>query len=348
MGQNGSLRAAEAMHYTMRTMAARGPSRASAQKEIRRVIGVEARALALLRRAVGRSYAEAVELLARCRGKVIVTGVGKSGFIAQKIAATLSSTGTPAAYLDPGDALHGGLGFIQRQDLVLAVGKSGESEELNRLLPALRSIGARLIALTASPRSTLAKHAAVVLEIPAVEEACPLNLAPTASTTAALAAGDALAVALMKRRNFKAEHFAANHPAGQIGRRLTLRARDIMRGGHLNPAVFVGDSVERLIVEITKKQAGAAAVTDRRGRLVGLVTDYDIRKALKKGGNIFTKNIRTIMNPRPTAIEESQPAVKAIALMENRKNPFNVLPVVDRARHAVGMIQIHDVRARGL
>ncbi len=336
------------MDYTMRTMPQKRPSGAAARQEIRRVIAVEARALALLRRSIGRSYAEAVELLARCRGKVVVMGVGKSGLIAQKIAATLSSTGTPAAHLDPGDALHGGLGFIQKQDLVLAIGKSGESEELNRLLPALRSIGARLIAMTANPRSTLARHAAVVLEMPAIEEACPLNLAPTASTTAALAAGDALAIALMKRRNFKAEHFAANHPAGQLGRRLTLRVRDIMRGGDANPRVLATASVKSLILEITQKQAGAAAIVDRRAHLIGLVTDYDIRKALEAGGNIFSKNIRDIMNPRPTAIEENQPASKAIALMENRRNPFNVLPVVDRARRSVGMIQIHDVRARGL
>jgi arabinose-5-phosphate isomerase len=198
-------------------------------REIRRVIGLEAETLRRVGESVNGSYTKAVEWLARCRGKVVLTGVGKSGLIAQKIAATLSSTGTPAVYLDPGEALHGGLGFIQRQDLVLAIGKSGESEELNDLLPAIRSLGARLIAITANPRSTLARAAGLVLETPIDEEACPLNLAPTSSTTAALAVGDALAVALMKVRNFKTEQFARNHPGGRLGRRLTLRVSGIMR-----------------------------------------------------------------------------------------------------------------------
>ncbi|MHB2025986.1 MAG: KpsF/GutQ family sugar-phosphate isomerase, partial [Elusimicrobiota bacterium] len=224
-------------------------SSAAILKEIRRVLAIEVRTLETVRRSINPRYAQAVLMLARCKGKIITTGVGKSGFIAQKIAATFSSTGAPAAYLDPGDALHGGLGFVQKQDLVLAVGKSGESDELNHLLPALRAKGARVIAITANPKSTLARHAATVLETPIQEEACPLNLAPTASTTAALAVGDALAVALMSLRGFKAEHFAANHPSGRLGRRLHLLAKDIMRGGESNPVVFVDEPVKRLILE---------------------------------------------------------------------------------------------------
>lgn len=316
--------------------------------EIRRVLGIEARALSRLRRAVDGAYTRAVSELARCRGKVILTGVGKSGLIAQKIAATFSSTGTPAAYLNPSEAMHGGLGFIQREDLVLAVGKSGESEELNSLLPALRRIGATLIAITANPRSTLARGARIVLETPVSEEACPLNLAPTSSTTAALAVGDALAVALMKLRNFGAEHFARNHPGGRLGRRLNLKVSDIMRGGESNPVVKLGDTVSRMLVEITRLQAGAVSIVDSRGRFVGLVTDYDIRRALERGKDVLSAPIRAIMNPRPTTVRAEEPAAKAIALMENRHNPFNVLPVLDRRRRPVGMVQIHDLRARGL
>ncbi len=317
-------------------------------REIRRVLELEAAALRRVRAAVDGAYSQAVRAMAQCQGKVILTGVGKSGLVAQKVAATLSSTGTPAAFLEPTEALHGGLGFVQRQDLVIAIGKSGESNELNALLPHLRAIGARLIAITANPKSTMAKNAQIVLATPAVEEACPLNLAPTSSTTAALAVGDALAVALMKLRNFKAEEFARNHPGGRLGRRLTLKVSDIMRSGEDNPVVRLDDSASHMLVAITRLRAGAVSIVDSRGRLAGLVTDYDIRRALEKGRNILSMRIGRIMNPRPMAISAHELAAKAVDLMENRRNPFNVLPVVDRRRRPVGMVQIHDLRARGL
>ncbi|MBI3548574.1 MAG: KpsF/GutQ family sugar-phosphate isomerase [Elusimicrobia bacterium] len=317
-------------------------------KDIRNVIALEAKALVRLESAVDGHYARAVEWALKCKGKVILTGVGKSGLIAQKIAATLSSTGTPALYLDPTDALHGSLGLIQRPDLVLAIGKSGESDELSGLLPNIRMIGAKLIAITANSKSTLARAADLVLLTPIEDEACPLNLAPTCSTTAALAAGDALAVALMKVRNFQAEHFARNHPGGRLGKRLNLTVSDIMRGGEDHPVVRVDATVSTMLVEITRKRAGAVNVVDRSGRLVGLVTDFDIRRALEKGKNVAHMSIRQIMNARPTAARETDKAGRAIDLMEKRSNPFNVLPVVDRRGRAVGMIQVHDLRARGL
>lgn len=317
-------------------------------REIRRVIDLEAKALLRVRRAVNGSYDKAVRWMLECRGKVILSGVGKSGLIAQKIAATLSSTGTPAVYLPPTDAMHGGLGLIQKNDLIVAIGKSGESEEFSVLLPTLRSIGAKLIAITANKKSTLAKSADLVLETPIEDEACPLNLAPTCSTTAALAVGDALAVAVMKLRDFKTEAFARNHPGGRLGRRLNLTVGDIMRSGEDNPVVHVTDTVSHMLVEITRLRAGAVSIVDARGRLVGLVTDFDIRRMLEKGKNPRKLAISDIMNPRPTAIRPEEPALKAVGIMEKRKNPFNVLPVVDRARRAVGMIQIHDLRARGL
>lgn len=326
----------------------RKPASAGILAEIRRVIDCEAGALQLARKAVDASYARAVELLAACKGKVILTGVGKSGAVAQKIAATFTSTGTPAVYLDPTEAMHGGMGLVQKQDVVLALGKSGESDELSALLPHLRARGAKVIALTANVRSTLARHAAVVLHTPIAEEACPLNLAPTSSTTVALAVGDALAVALMRRRDFGAGDFARNHPGGRLGKRLTLKVSDVMRAGSANPVVRVDAGVRRLFVEITRQQAGAASVVDARGRFIGLVTDYDIRRALEGGKNPFALSIREIMNPRPTTVGPDESAARAVSLMEERRTPFNVLPVVDRRGRALGLIQVHDLRARGL
>lgn len=317
-------------------------------EEVRRVIALEAKTLRALHASVDGSYQKAVELMACCKGKVILTGVGKSGLIAQKVAATLASTGTPAIHLDPAEAKHGGIGLIQRQDLVVAIGKSGESDELNDLLPRLRAIGAKLIAITAEPDSTLARAAAVVLTTPVSQEACPLNLTPTCSTTAALAVGDALAVALMKARNFRAENFAHNHPAGQLGKRLTLTVADVMRKGAGNPVVREGTSASRMLVELTRQHAGAVAVVDRRGRLKGLVTDCDIRRVLEQGRNFQELTIRQIMNPRPTTIRPEALASRAVEIMELRKRPFNVLPVVDGRGRSVGLIQIHDLRARGL
>ena len=317
-------------------------------REIRRVVRLEARTLSRLERAVDVRYVSAVRLLASCRGNVILTGVGKSGLIAQKIAATLSSTGTAALYLDPSEALHGGLGLVRKGDVLIAVGKSGESDEIKSLLPRLRAIGAKIIALTANPDSTLAKASALVLLTPVEAEACPHNLAPTCSTTAALAAGDALAIALMKVRGFGREHFALNHPGGRLGRRLTLKVSDIMRGGEDNPVVHAGASAQAMLLEMTRKRAGAVSVVDGRGRLVGLVTDYDIRRCLEKGLDIRKLSVVRIMNRRPTTVRPAALAARAAEIMEERKNPFNVLPVTDLRGRAVGMILIHDLRARGL
>jgi len=319
----------------------------SVKKEIRRVLEIEAAAILKARDAVDGSYARAVSLLEKCRGKTILMGVGKSGLIAQKIAATFSSTGAPAMFLDPTEAKHGGLGFIQKQDLIVVIGKSGESEEMSALFPAIKSIGVLVIAVTANPSSMLAKNATVVVKTPIQEEACPLNLAPTASTTAALAVGDALAIALMKIRNFGPEHFAKNHPGGRLGKRLALSAKDVMRSGDANPIVIEDWPVSRSIVEITRFQTGAASVVNAKGRFVGLMTDYDIRRALVSKKNIMSLATRTVMNQHPISISPTESVFRAIEIMENRKTPFNVLPVVEKG-YPVGLIQIHDLRARGL
>lgn len=333
------------VEYHFQTMS---QNTASDLREIRRVLSLEARALTRLAASVDARCARAVDLMAACRGKVAVTGVGKSGLVAQKIAATLSSTGTPALFLDPVEAAHGGLGVLRKGDLALAIGKSGESDELNAILPALRARKIPLIAITAGKRSTLAKTAVLVLETPPEAEACPLNLAPTTSTTVAMALGDALAVALMKRRGFKAGDFAANHPAGRLGKRLTLRVSDVMRSGPDNPVVRLSTTPAELLSTITRLQAGAASVVDAKGRFLGLITDFDIRRAIAAGGDFFKKSLGSVMNAKPTTIAPGAFAAEAVEVMEDRRNPFNVLPVVDRKGRSVGLIQIHDLRARGL
>lgn len=314
---------------------------------VRLTLKLEADALNAARACVGPAYPRAIELIARCRGKVVVTGVGKSGLVAQKIAATLASTGTPALHLGPTEALHGDVGLVEKRDLVLAVGKSGESAELSALLPVLRRLGVKVIAITAAPHSTLGKAAAVVLLTPVTREACPLDLAPTASTTAAMAVGDALAVALMGRRGFTKERFALNHPAGQLGRRLTLRVSDAMRSGPDLPAVRGDAPLKRLLDEMTSKHAGAACVTDARGRLIGLVTDNDLRRAFKSGG-LDGRTAAQVMNAKPSSIRADRMAMDAVELMTDRERPFSVLPVVDARGRAVGLVQVHDLRKLGL
>lgn len=314
---------------------------------IRRTLDIEADALRAARAAVGPAHARAVELIARCKGKVVVTGVGKSGLVARKIAATLSSTGTPALYLHPAEALHGDVGLVEKRDLVIAIGKSGESAELSALLPVLRRLGVKIVAITAVPRSTLSRASAAVLLTPVAREACPLDLAPTASTAAAMAVGDALAVALMGRRGFTKESFALNHPAGQLGRRLTLRVSDAMRSGSDLPLVRAAAPLRRLLDEMTTKHAGAACVTDAKGRLVGLITDNDLRRALKTGG-LEGRTAAQVMNRKPTSISADRMAMDAVELMTDRERPFNVLPVVDARGRAVGLVQVHDLRKLGL
>lgn len=317
--------------------------------ELRRVFDIELEALVRVREALGDAHAEAAQMLHGCRGKVVVTGVGKSGTIAGKIAATLASTGTPAIFLHPGDGMHGSIGVVQKDDIVLAIGKSGESDELIAILPAVRKIGARIIAVTASPESTLARHADMVLVANAGTEACPMNLAPTSSTTVALVLGDALALALMKLRDFRPEHFALFHPGGQLGKRLLLTVGDIMRSGPDNPVLNMSETTRRMLVEMTSKRTGAVSVIDDESNLLGLVTDYDIRRVLEQGRDIFSMTVAEVMNPRPSYTYSDEKAITALEHMENREKPFLLLPVLNReTRKVVGMIHLHDLVARGL
>jgi arabinose-5-phosphate isomerase len=316
--------------------------------EINRVMELEGRAVARLRESVGPAYEDAVRLIYASPGKVILTGIGKSGIIAQKIAATMVSTGTPAMFLHPTEGMHGDIGIAHKDDVIIAVGKSGESEELLALVPPIRRIGARLISITTRADSTMGRHSDIVLLTPFEEEACPLNMAPTCSTTAALVVGDALAMALMKLRNFQPEEFALYHPGGQIGKRLVLTVRDLMRTGPRNPVVSVRASVKEMFSEITAKHLGAVSVVDEAGKLVGLVTDYDIRHAVEEGRNIFAMTLPQIMNPNPISIYAEDKAIKALKIMEEREKPLAVLPVVDGERLVVGMIHLHDLIDKGL
>ena len=317
--------------------------------EIVRVFEIEIDALTRVRKSVGPAYAEAVQVIYECRGKVVVTGVGKSGLIGQKIAATMASTGTPAIFLHPADGMHGGLGVVQKGDVVVAIGKSGESDELITILPPLRAMGVRVIAITGNAESTLARSADVVLVADAGMEACPMNLAPTSSTTVALVVGDALAVALMKLRDFRPEHFALYHPGGQLGKRLLLTVGDIMRSGADAPMILVDASTRAMLLEMTSKRMGATSVIDDQGQLLGLVTDYDVRHVLERGLDLFSMAIVDVMNPRPSFIFSDDKATVAVEQMENREKPFLLLPVLSReTRKVVGMIHLHDIFARGL
>ena len=317
-------------------------------EELRRVIRLEWQAIAQLEQSLGPPFVEAVQMLQACQGKIILTGVGKSGLIANKISATMVSTGTPAVFLHGSEGMHGDIGIVAKEDIVLAVGKSGESEELLALLPFIRRIGARIIAITAQPQSTLARKSDVILVTPIQEEACPLKLAPTCSTTAALVLGDALAMALMKLRNFQQADFALFHPGGQLGKRLILTVGDLMRKGEANPVVRLQDDIRTVLCEMTEKRAGAVSVIDEEYRLLGLMTDFDIRRVLEAGKDLFSLSVGEVMNAKPTWVYEDEKAVKALEDMEKREKPISLLPVLNRQEKVVGMIHVHDLISRGL
>ena len=316
--------------------------------EMLQVFRIEIEALESVASNITAEFESAVRVLAACKGKVVLTGIGKSGLIANKIAATLTSTGTPAVFLHAGEALHGDIGIITVDDVVVAVGKSGESGELNALLPAVKKLGVMVIAITAAPGSRMAKSADIVLPLTIPREACPLNLAPTSSTTASLVLGDAIAVALMKLKNVSTADYALRHPGGQLGKRLLLQVGDIMRTADRSPVVRMTDTVKRMLVLITAGQAGAISVVDAKGKLVGLVGDYDVRKALERAENIFDLSIQDIMNPNPLFIYKDQKATEALEIMRSRKKPTAVLPVLDDRHKVVGMIHVIDLVSEGL
>lgn len=292
----------------------------------------------------------AIELLAACRGKIVLVGVGKSGNIAEKIAATLTSTGTAAVYLHPSDALHGGLGIVNAEDIVVALSNSGETDEVVTMLPYLKNRQVPIIALVGNLRSTLARSALVVLDASVDQEACPLNLAPTTSTTVALAIGDALAMTLMSVKGLTPDDFALNHPAGRIGKRLTLRVADLMHSGSENPMIAADAPWLEVIASISRGGLGAVNVVDDANHLVGIITDGDLRRALQKINHSDLENLHSdsIMTRNPVIATPDLLAYDALRLMEDRPSQISVLPVVDKERVCVGLIRLHDIVRSGL
>ena len=324
------------------------------QTHFEQVVGLlRTEAEAILRTAArldGKEVERAIQLLAACRGKVVLVGVGKSGNIAQKVAATLTSTGTPAVHLPPSDALHGGIGMVTGEDAVVVISNSGETAEVVELLPYLQQKKVPVIAVVGDLRSTLARRADVVLDASVEKEACPLNLAPTTSTTVALAIGDALAMTLMRVKKLTPEDFALNHPGGRLGKRLTLRACDLMHGGDECPTITPEATLIECVREIGRGGLGAVNVVDERGRLVGIVTDGDVRRTLQQGrlADLETLTCGAIMTREPVVVTPDTLAHAALRLMEDRPSQISVLPVVDEERRSVGLLRVHDIVRSGI
>jgi arabinose-5-phosphate isomerase len=307
----------------------------------REVLEIEARAVSDLIGKLDRRFAQAVETVLNCRGRVVVSGIGKSGHIARKIASTLASTGTPAFFVHPAEASHGDLGMIARDDVFIALSNSGESDELLAIVPLLKRQGAKLVAMTGNPQSALAREADVHLYAGAEKEACPLNLAPTASTTAALALGDALALALMQARGFTRDEFAAAHPGGALGRKLLTHVRDVMRGGDNAPRVVQTATALEGMLEISRGRMGMTTVLDAQGRVIGIFTDGDLRRSLEKGVDLRRAIIADVMTRGPRTIGPGKLAAEAVEIMERFK--VNQLIVVDDDQKLLGALNMHDL-----
>lgn len=320
-------------------------SKKSAILEARRILRVESDAIRSLVSRIGQNFVEALELLHRSSGRVIVSGMGKTGFIARKISATLASTGTPSLYLHPGEAFHGDLGMVTEKDTVLILSHSGETEEVVRLLSPLKKIGVKLIAMTGNLKSPLAKNADVVLDISINREACPLGLAPSTSTAVSLALGDALALTLLKKKGFRQEDFAFLHPGGNLGKKL-LRVRDLMRKGKHHPIVRDGISVKEALFAITRARAGSCSVVDQSRKLIGIFTDGDLRRQLRENGEkILLIPIREVATRKPYCVHQDRLAAEALHILREKK--IDELPVVDRRGRAVGLLDVQDLLKAG-
>lgn len=310
---------------------------------------LEAEAILDLIPRVDETFVKAVKMILDCKGRVVMTGMGKSGIIAHKLTATLASTGTPSFYLHPAEGIHGDLGMVTENDVVIALSNSGETGEVLNILPSLRRIGAKLIAMVGKPDSTLGKNADLVLDVGVEREACPLGLAPTSSTTAALAFGDALALALMQERHFTSKQFAVFHPGGSLGRKLLLKVDDIMHKGEDTPVVTGDISVQDALFVITAKGQGAVIVADKDGFMEGILTDGDIRRGLSRGVDFLKRPVTELMTSNPTYITADRLAAEALHIMEsNKPKPITVLPVVDENKKVTGLIHMTDLVSSGV
>ena len=317
-------------------------------REAQKVLDTEARAIQFLKHKIGESFVRTVELLNGCTGKVIVIGIGKSGIVAQKIASTFSCTGTPAFFLHPAEGIHGDIGMMSNNDVALAVSNSGETREIIQILPVIKRWGIPLIVMTGNVRSLLAQSGDVVLDTGVPEEACPLGLVPTSSTTATLALGDALALALLVKRGFQEDDFALLHPGGTLGRKLLLRVEDLMHTGNEIPLIGDDTPMKEGLLEMTSKRMGVTGVCDKQGMMVGVITDGDLRRALAKGDDMLNRNAGTIMTPQPKTISRDDLAATALRRMEEF-SIFSLFILDDGGSlRPIGIIHMHDLLRAGV
>lgn len=313
----------------------------------KKVLKVEAEAVYALIEKLGSNFEKAVEIIYKSKGRVVVMGMGKSGLVGKKIAATLASTGTPAFFLHPAEAGHGDLGMVTSDDVMIAISNSGETEEILELIPFLKRFNLRLISITGNPDSTLSKAADVNLDVSVKEEACPLGSIPTASTTATMAMGDALAVALLMKRGFKEEDFAFFHPGGSIGKKFFIKVKDLMYTGGNIPKVFLRTPMSKTVIEMSSKRLGHAVVLDESDRIAGVITDGDLRRGIERwGGKLFELAAEEVMTRNPKTVSEEELAVKALSIMESYS--ITALVVPDGDGRAIGIIHLHDILRQGI
>ena len=315
-------------------------------KRAKEVLEIEAQAIKVLKNRLGKDFIKAIELILKCKGRVVVSGMGKTGIIAQKFSATLASTGTPSLFLHTAEAIHGDLGKVTADDIIIILSNSGATEEMKQLLPILKKIGSPIISLTGNTKSILAKYSDVVLDVSVKQEACPLGLAPTASTTVSLAMADALAVCLLERKGFKEKDFAFFHPGGALGRRLILTVEDIMRKGQANAIVGENSKVSQVLFAITRARAGSAIVVDKSGKLKGIFTDGDLRRHLGSDKELPNRKIKEVMTKNPTVVKKDMLAAEAMRILQAKR--IDEVPVVDKFMRPLGLLDVQDLLKAGL
>jgi len=315
-------------------------------KRAKEVLDIESCAILVLKSRLGANFKRALNLIFNTKGRVVVSGMGKTGIIAQKFSATLSSTGTPSLFLHSAEAVHGDLGRVTSDDVVVIISNSGSSDEIKQLLPLLKKIGAKIIALTGNTKSILAQYSDAVLDVSVKKEACPLGLAPTASTTATLAMTDALAVCLLELKGFKEKDFAFYHPGGLLGKRLILKVEDLMRTGKANPVASQEKTVSEVLVKITQARAGSVSIVDKKGRLVGIFTDGDLRRHIDSDAKLTRRKIKEVMTRNPCTVTKDRLAAEAMHLLKDRK--IDEIPVIDKDRRPVGLLDVQDLLRAGL
>ena len=313
--------------------------------EAREVLAIEEKGLAAVRERIGEEFEQAVEMILACPSRLVITGIGKSGIIGQKISATLNSTGTPSFFLHPVEAMHGDLGMVAPSDVVIAISYSGETTELNGLLISLKRRGISIIGMTGGQESTLARACDIILDIKVPMEACPLGLAPTASTTATLAMGDALAVVLLNRKKFRAADFRENHPGGSLGERLQVNVSEVMLMGESIPSVESGTSTAAAVSVLNKVSVGAVLIVDKNRRVLGIVTDGDVRRSVAEGSDLSVAEVDSLMTESPVTISETLQAVDALSIMQQHE--ITILPVVGKDNELIGIAHLHDLLGKG-